>query len=241
MSLPHDHWGNCYDCVYEQTYGAFYHHFTSETVNVVGRILTSGTILDFGAGTGRLSIPLAEKGYRMIAVDQSVGMINAFRSKIVDQNYNIEIHPCSILDYQGENADLAMAVFTVLSYITSEAELSKNIENICKHIKSNGFFLFDLPNPVFFENHTLVNKEKDNFRRHVVLMNTEAENIYTYKESCQCLCHGQRCDYEDEFKIRYWEMDTLDQFLRGQGFKDTEKSFPQFGSTGSTYKLYKRQ
>jgi len=243
MLLPHDHWGNCYDCVYQQTYGQYYHTFTKNTVDVVSQILSNGTILDFGAGTGRLSIPLAEKGYWMIAVDQSVGMINAFRSKLVDQNLNIEIHPCSISAYNGDRADLAMAVFTVLSYITTEDELANSIKNICNHINSSGFFFFDLPDRVFFDRGEIFNIHRDDFKRLVYLKRTEEENIYIYKESTQCLCSscGQDCKFEEEFKIRYWELKKMDELLRGQGFEDTGMLFPQFANTGSTYRLYKRK
>jgi SAM-dependent methyltransferase len=243
MLLPHDHWGNCYDCVYQQTYGQYYHTFTKNTVDVVSQILSNGTILDFGAGTGRLSIPLAEKGYRMIAVDQSVGMINAFRSKLVDQNLNIEIHPCSISAYNGNRADLAMAVFTVLSYITTEDELANSIKNICNHINSSGFFFFDLPGRVFFDRGEIFNIQRDDFKRRVYLNRTEEENIYIYKESTQCLCSscGQDCKFEEEFKIRYWELEKLDELLKSHGFEDMGMLFPQFANTGSTHKVYKRK
>lgn len=59
MKQPHDNWGTYYDFVYEQTFGSFYNNLTTETLNVINQILPKGTILDFGAGTGRLSFPLA--------------------------------------------------------------------------------------------------------------------------------------------------------------------------------------
>ena len=61
--MPHDHWSNCYDRIYQLTYGGNYDQFTATTLQVIAGILPGGTVLDFGAGTGRLSIPLAERGY----------------------------------------------------------------------------------------------------------------------------------------------------------------------------------
>lgn len=240
MKQPHDNWGTYYDFVYERTFGSFYSKLTKETLNVIKQILPKGTILDFGAGTGRLSLPLAEQGYKLIAVEKSIGMVEEFKRKLDGQNTAIEIHNCSISEYENVKADLAIALFTVLSYSITVDELSKNIENICKHINTNGYFFFDLPNTVFFNTGRLTNIDTNTFRRLVELKSNNEDDLYTYKEQCSGIFNGQEFSYEDEFKIRYWKISTLDELLSKNGFKDTLKSFPQFNSTGSTYKLYKR-
>lgn len=241
MKQAHDTWGTYYDFVYEQTFGSFYSNLTKETLNVIHQILPKGTILDFGAGTGRLSLPLSNQGYKVIAVERSIGMVDEFRRKSGGQNPEIEIHNCCISEYENGKADMAIALFTVLSYSITEDELSKNIENICKHINIDGYFFFDLPNTVFFNAGRLINISTNTIRRLVELTSNNANDIYTYKEQCSGIFNGQEFSYEDEFKIRYWEISTLDKLLSKNGFKDTLKSFPQFNSTGSTYKLYKRQ
>ena len=87
----------------------------------------------------------------------------------------------------------------------------------------------------------MTNIDTNTFRRLVELKSNNEDDIYTYKEQCSGIFNEQEFSYEDEFKIRYWEISTLDKLLSKNGFKDTLKSFPQFNSTGSTYKLYKRQ
>lgn len=157
MKQPHDNWGTYYDFIYEQTFGSFYNNLTIETLNVINQILPKGTILDYGAGTGWLSFPLTEQGCQLIAVEKSIGMVNEFKRKSEGLNQNIEIHNCSISEYKNGKADLALALFTVLSYSITEDELAKNIENICKHIDTDGHFFFDLPNMVFFNAGRLTN------------------------------------------------------------------------------------
>ena len=66
MTQAHDNLGSLYDYVYEQTYGDFYRDLTVETVDQINQILPSGTIIDYGAGTGRLSIPFSKQGYKVI-------------------------------------------------------------------------------------------------------------------------------------------------------------------------------
>lgn len=240
MKQPHDSWGTYYDFVYEQTFGSFYTNLTIETVNVIKQIFPNGIIIDFGAGTGRLSIPLVEQGYSVIAVEKSNGMVNEFKRKLDELNYKIEVHNCSISEYKNGNADLALALFTVLSYSITESELAMNLKNICNHININGYFFFDLPNKVFFNAGRLININTNNFSRIVELTSNNDNDIYTYREKCGGTFKGLEFSYEDEFKIRYWSFNTIDKLLFENGLKDTFKSFPQFNSTGSTYKLYKK-
>lgn len=241
MKQPHDNWGTFYDFVYEQTFGSFYNNLTTETLSEINQILPNGSIIDFGAGTGRLSFPLTEQGYTVIAVEKSKGMVKEFTRKADKYNLEVKIQNFSISEYQNGKADLSIALFTVLSYSITEDELSKNIANICKHINSNGYFFFDLPSTVFFNTGRLTNIQTNNFRRLVELTNNNENDTYTYKEQCSGIFDGQEFSYEDEFKIRYWTLSTIDELLMENGFIDTSKSFLQFSSTGSTYKLYKRQ
>ena len=241
MKQPHDNWGTYYDFVYEQTFGSTYSNLTTVTLNVINQILPKGTILDFGAGTGRLSFPLSNQGYKIIAVEKSIGMVDEFNRKLDRQNAEIEIHNCSISEYENGKGDLAIALFTVLSYSITEDELSKNIANICKHINNNGYFFFDLPNTVFFNAGRLININTNTLRRLVEITNNNENDIYTYKEQCSGIFNEQEFSFEDEFKIRNWKLSTLDKLLIENGFNDTLKSFTQFSSTGSTYKLYKRK
>jgi len=241
MKQPHDNWATYYDFVYEQTFGSFYNDLTAETIKAINDILPKGTIIDFGAGTGRLSLPLVKQDYSVFAVEKSNGMVEELNKKAKNYNLDIKIHNCSISDYQNGKGDLAIALFTVLSYSISEEELSKNIKNICKHINSNGYFFFDLPTEVFFNAGRLINIQTETFSRVVELVNNNESDIYTYAENCNGIHNGEKFRYEDKFKIRYWDLNTLDKLLAENGFSDTLKAFPQFNSTGSIYKLYKRQ
>jgi 2-polyprenyl-3-methyl-5-hydroxy-6-metoxy-1,4-benzoquinol methylase len=240
MKQPHDNWATYYDFVYEKTFGSFYHNLTAETLKTINEILPKGSIIDFGAGTGRLSVPLTKQGYFVVAVEKSSEMVEQFKLNQANHKLDIEIQNCSISEYDNGKADLALALFTVLSYATTEKELSETIKNICKHINSNGYFFFDLPNMVFFNAGRITNIQTENFNRVVELTNNR-DDIYTYTENCSGIFNGQEFKYQDEFNIRYWSQNSLDKLLQENDFLDTQSVFLQFNSTGSTYKLYKKQ
>lgn len=240
MNQPHDNWGEYYDFVYEQTFGGYYDALTAETLNVIKQILPDATIIDFGAGTGRLSIPLAEHGHKVVAVEKSAGMVNEFKRKLSTGKSEIEIRNCSISEYEGASADLAIALFTVLSYSVSEEELTKNLQAICKGVRTGGYFFFDLPSTLFFQVGRIIQKETANLNRIVDIAATEQLDIFTYHERCSGVFDGKEFGYEDEFKIRYWKVFAVESILNENGFIDTTQTFPQFNSTGSTYKLFKK-
>jgi SAM-dependent methyltransferase len=240
MNQPHDNWGEYYDFVYEQTFGGYYDALTTETMQVIKQISPEGSIIDFGAGTGRLAIPLADHGHKVVAVEKSAGMVNEFNRKLSRGNVEIEIHNCSISEYDGMNSDLAIALFTVLSYSISEEELTRNLGSICKSVRTAGYFFFDLPSTLFFQVGRIIQRESANLNRVVDIAATDQLDIYTYHERCSGLFNGKDFRYEDEFKIRYWKISEVECILNENGFIDTMQTFPQFNSTGSTYKLFKK-
>lgn len=240
MNQPHDNWGEYYDFVYEQTFGGYYDALTAETLNVIKQILPDATIIDFGAGTGRLAIPLAEQGHKVTAVEKSAGMVNEFNRKLSRVDAEIEIHNCSISEYEGGNTDLALALFTVLSYSISEEELTKNLHAICCSVRYGGYFFFDLPSTLFFQVGRIIQKESAHLNRFVDIAAAEELDIYSYHERCSGVFNGKDFNYEDEFKIRYWKTADVERILNENGFIDNTQTFPQFNSTGSTYKLFKK-
>ena len=241
MKQPHDNWSKYYDFAYERTFGSFYHSFTEMTLNRITEIIKEGTILDFGAGTGRLTIPLKQKGYEVIAVEKSSGMVKELKQKCSDNDLQVPIFNCSISEYSNGEAELALALFTVLSYSLTEKELADCIQTICQHIKPQGYFFFDLPNTIFFNTQQISDIQTPDFNRWVRLTKNGGTDIYTYHEVTSGTFNGEQFQYEDEFKIRYWALDVLDKLLKEHGLTDTERSFSEFISTGSTYKLYQKK
>ncbi|NLA24674.1 MAG: class I SAM-dependent methyltransferase [Bacteroidales bacterium] len=240
MKLAHDHWGKYYDFVYEQSFGDYYQEFTKNTLNIIENTKEKTNIIDFGAGTGRISIPLAKNGHSVVAVERSKGMFDEFQRKLSETKLNIKIHNCSIADFKAEKTDFALALFTVLSYTVREKDLEENLKNICDHLKPEAYFLFDLPTKRLFDLGRITYVKTKKLSRIVDLLSTETKDIYRYKEKCSGLYNGEEFSYKDDFLMRYWSLNQIGNILRNNGLEDTKQSFLEFNSTGSIYKLYKK-
>jgi SAM-dependent methyltransferase len=237
----HDSWAQYYDFVYQKTYGEFYDRFNELTLQTIQKILPyKGSILDLGAGTGRLSIPLTQIGYHVTAVEKSTRMAAVLSENAELSNINLDLFVGDISEYNNGKADLALALFTVLGYACSSMDLQLIIENIKNHLNPNRLFFFDLPNTVFFGRIDLLNKHELDFKRNVTLKPLQ-DNVYEYHEKCSGVFQGSNFSYEDTFIIRHWKMEEVTEILGNYGFIDTGLRFDQFASTGSDYRLYKLQ
>ena len=116
MKKPHDNSAKYYDFVFERRFGTMYNMLTQNNLSKIKNIALNGKILDFGAGTGRISIPLATDGYEVTAIDCSSEMLEELRRKAQNRNLNIETH-LTLTDINTKDFDLAIGIFTVLAYI----------------------------------------------------------------------------------------------------------------------------
>ncbi len=237
---PHDTWAEFYEFVYHKTFGSMYHHLTELNLKVIEGLLPKGALIDLGAGTGRLSVPLKQRGLGVTAVEVSSGMVRQFRENCKNAGVEIPVFEQKIADFTGSGADLAIALFTVLSYTTMHEEMTRNLTAIQKSLNPKGRFFFDLPGPLFFRGGRIINANDGDFKREVWLNPANEEGLFTYREKCSGMFGGQSFSYEEEFPIRQWRIEELDVIFQSLGMTRTKRAFPEFAMTGSDYYLYEQ-
>lgn len=106
-------------------------------------------ILDLGCGTGRHDLLLAHMGYEVTGVDQSEEMLAVAAAQLSALGH----HPPSIhLDFKqgdirsvrlGSSFDAVVSLFHVMSYQTTNEDLSAAFATARAHLKPGGVFIFD--------------------------------------------------------------------------------------------------
>jgi len=230
--VPNKIWANSYDRVYELSFGSLLERITIATVNQLEkRFPPPARIVDFGAGTGRISIPLANKGYPVVAVDPCREMLDE-----IPENRNIEKYVGRMQDFITEHPfDMALCVFTVISYILDEESIHKSFDAVHLSLKVGGLFLLDIPSRGLFKNFYVKNREMD--RR--VTITLEEGDLYQYSEKTSLYDDEEPFSYEDSFKIRYWEPEYLMDILSRNFCLKEDLTSTFIGSAGK-YLLFEK-
>ena len=107
-------------------------------------------ILELMCGTGRVSIPLLESGRIMTCVDYSKGMLDSFRYKIADKDYNrrVNLVEMDVTKLKlNKKFGLIFLPFHSISEILSVEKQKEALKAISRHLDKNGTFILTLQNP----------------------------------------------------------------------------------------------
>lgn len=105
-------------------------------------------ILDLGCGSATHAVNLAQRGYRVVGVDQSKEQLRIAEEKI-SKSESLERVPeiyCDDIRYLrlGRNFDAVVSLFHVMSYQTENADLLAAFQTARIHLAPGGLFLFDV-------------------------------------------------------------------------------------------------
>jgi SAM-dependent methyltransferase len=237
IEQPHSSWAEVYDTAYHNSFGDFYDRLTDATVKLIkDDLVPRAEIVDFGAGTGRLAVPLSRLGYKVTAVEPCQKMLAQLQRK--DQNNSIKTVCARMEDFQGEGKfEMALCVFTVILYLLDEDALEKSFTAAYKALGPNGIILLDIPSEALFSGYAI---RGPGFGRKVSVT-PQNGSIYTYREELVVACDGgEATRYEDEFHIRYWAEQHILELLQKIGFVEGEDLTHHFSGAGSSYHKFKK-
>lgn len=96
-----------------------------------------GKILDAGGGTGEFSIKFAKKGYDVVLIDLSEGMLDVAREKIAHKRLSkkVEVFPQDITnmcDIKSNSFDMVVSLGDPVSYCMNEKKAIKELARVAK-------------------------------------------------------------------------------------------------------------
>jgi SAM-dependent methyltransferase len=124
--------------------------FSSEVVepavDLLAELAGDGRALELGVGTGRIALPLAQRGVEVHGIDLSQAMV----AKLREKPGGAEI-PVAIGDFASTRVEgafrLAYLVFNTINNLTTQAEQVACFRNVAAHLEPGGCFVVEVGVP----------------------------------------------------------------------------------------------
>ena len=107
--------------------------------------INGGILLDLACGTGSISVEMAKRGFDVIGVDSSIGMLNAARQKAYESGEQILLlNQCmDDIDLFG-TVDCAVCVLDSVNHLADEKQVKRTFEKVSLFMNPGGAFAFDV-------------------------------------------------------------------------------------------------
>ena len=107
-----------------------------------------GEILELMAGTGRLTLPLLQAGFRVTALDISPDMLTILGRKLRQRGLSTEVYQLDICTFDlGRQFNQIWVPFQAFPELTAEVNQREALMRIHTHLADDGVFICTLHNP----------------------------------------------------------------------------------------------
>ena len=112
-----------------------------------------GPVLEYGIGAGRVAIPMARAGARVVGVDHSRPMLADLARRLADEpaavRARVEAHFGDMRRTKlGRRFRLVLAPFNVLLHLYVRADVERFLARVREHLAPGGRFVMDLSMPM---------------------------------------------------------------------------------------------
>jgi SAM-dependent methyltransferase len=123
--------------------GMFAPDVLGPTVDRLCELAGGGRALELAIGTGRVAVPLAERGVPVTGIELSQPMIDRLRTKVGEETIPVVIGDMATARAPGEYS-LVYLVFNTISNLLTQAEQVACFRNAAGHLAPGGRFVIEL-------------------------------------------------------------------------------------------------
>ena len=139
-----------------------------------------GPILELGCGTGRVAIPLARTGARIVGIDRSESMLSRARTRVQRARLNSGVQlirgDIRHLPFPDKSFRLVMAPYGILQSLLDEDLLRATLKDVTRVLTRNGLFgmelVADLPAWDEYSNRTTLRGDRGPHGKPIKLIET---------------------------------------------------------------------
>jgi len=115
-------------------------------VETLSELAGGGAALEMGIGTGRIALPLAERGVPVHGIDASAAMVAKLRTKTGNDAIDVTIGDFATARVDGRFA-LVYLIFNTIFNLRTQDEQVACFQNAADHLDSGGHFVIELGVP----------------------------------------------------------------------------------------------
>jgi SAM-dependent methyltransferase len=116
------------------------------TVDFLAALAGDGAAVEFGIGTGRVALPLAQRGVRVHGIDLSEAMVARLREKPGSEQIVATIGDFATVRVEG-TFSLVYLVFNTICNLTTQDDQVACFQNAADHLEPGGFFVIEVGTP----------------------------------------------------------------------------------------------
>jgi predicted TPR repeat methyltransferase len=142
--VPEDHFGERVAERFDERYAHLADPAVVEPiVAFLADLSRGGAALEFGIGTGRIALPLAQRGVPVHGIDLSEAMIARLRAKPGTENVGVTIGDFANTTVDGRFS-VAFVVANTIMNLTTQIEQVACFQNAAAHLEPNGCFVIEV-------------------------------------------------------------------------------------------------
>ena len=115
-------------------------------VDLLVELAAGGAALELGIGTGRIALPLSQRGVRVHGIDLSEAMVGRLRAKPGAEQIGVTIGDFATTGIEG-TFSLAYLVFNTIMNLTTQDEQVACFQNVAAHLAPGGCFVIEVGVP----------------------------------------------------------------------------------------------
>ena len=145
--MPEDHFGESVAARFDERYAEQADPaVVGPMVDLLAGLAGSGAALELGVGTGRVALPLAERGVPVHGIDLSEAMVSRLRAKPGGDRIGVTIG-----DFASATVDatftVAYLVANTIMNLTTQEEQVACFQNVAGHLEPGGCFVIEVVVP----------------------------------------------------------------------------------------------
>ena len=145
--MPEDHFGEHVAKSYDESVAAMFEpSYVDSIVVFLAELAGVGSALELGIGTGRIAIPLHQRGVRVHGIELSDAMVAQLRAKPGTQDITVTVGDFATTTVEG-SFRLAYLVFNTIMNLTTQDEQVACFQNVAAHLDVGGCFVIEVSVP----------------------------------------------------------------------------------------------